>query len=116
MARYGALVRARLGGWFEGAGAGEYARVIDVYYGPQSAHDLLERTVWHAAQHLRQLYVLAGELGVGPRAAAHDRPRGSPAAHEPLVAPSPHPATIIHRRAHRVRRGAGPWSRTGRKP
>jgi hypothetical protein len=64
VARYGALVRGRLTGWFEGAGSGEYARVIDVYYGPQSGHDLLERTTWHAAQHLRQLYALAGELGV----------------------------------------------------
>ena len=66
VARYGALVRGRLAGWFEGAGAGEYARVIDVYYGPQSGHDLLERTTWHAAQHLRQLYALAAELGVRP--------------------------------------------------
>lgn len=65
VARYGALVRGRLGGWFEGAGAGEYARVIRVYYGPQTGHDLLERTTWHAAQHLRQLHVVATELGVG---------------------------------------------------
>ena len=62
--RYGALVRGRLGGWFEGAGDGEYARIIRVYYGPQSGHDLLERTTWHAAQHLRQLHVMATELGV----------------------------------------------------
>jgi DinB superfamily len=66
VARYGALVRGRLSGWFEGAGTSEYGRVIDVYYGPQSGHDLLERTTWHAAQHLRQLYALAGELGVRP--------------------------------------------------
>jgi DinB superfamily len=64
VARYGALVRGRLTGWFEGASPREYARVIDVYYGPQSGHDLLERTTWHAAQHLRQLYALAEGLGV----------------------------------------------------
>ena len=67
IARYGALVRARLGGWFEGAGDAEYARMIDVYYGPQSGHDLLERTTWHAAQHLRQLYALAEALEITPR-------------------------------------------------
>jgi len=67
LASYGALARARLAGWFEGTAASEYARVLDVYYGPQSAHDLLERTVWHAAQHLRQLDVLAERLGVSPR-------------------------------------------------
>ncbi len=64
VARYGALVRGRLGGWFEGAADSEYARIIKVYYGPQSGHDLLERTTWHAAQHLRQLHVVATELGV----------------------------------------------------
>ena len=63
---YGALVRARLGGWFEGTDADEYARVVEVYYGPQSGHELLERTTWHAAQHLRQLYVLAERLAVMP--------------------------------------------------
>jgi len=68
LASYGALARGRLAGWFEGTAASEYARVLDVYYGPQSAHDLLERTVWHAAQHLRQLYVLAERVGVTPKA------------------------------------------------
>src|SRR2546427_450737 len=46
IARYGALVRARIAGWFEGAASGEFERVIRVYYGPQSGHDLLERTTW----------------------------------------------------------------------
>ena len=63
---YGALVRARLSGWFESTDADEYARVVEVYYGPQSGHELLERTTWHAAQHLRQLYVLAERIGVTP--------------------------------------------------
>ena len=68
VARYGALVRARLTGWFQGAGADEYTRVVQTYYGPQAADDLLERTTWHAGQHLRQLYVLAERLGVTPAA------------------------------------------------
>jgi len=68
VARYGALVRGRIAGWFEGAAPGEFARTIAVYYGPQSGHDLLERTAWHAAQHLRQLHVLVGRLGVVPAA------------------------------------------------
>jgi hypothetical protein len=66
IARYGGLVRGRLAGWFQGAAPGEFKRVIDVYYGPQSGHELLERTAWHAGQHLRQLYVLADRLGVTP--------------------------------------------------
>ena len=66
IARYGALVRGRIAGWFEGASPSEFARVIKVYYGPQSGHDLLERTTWHAAQHLRQLYTLADRLDIMP--------------------------------------------------
>ena len=66
IARYGALVRGRISGWFEGASPSEFQRVIKVYYGPQSGHDLLERTTWHAAQHLRQLYVLSERLDITP--------------------------------------------------
>jgi hypothetical protein len=66
LARWGALVRGRLAGWFEGAGPEDYARTVQVYYGPQSGHELLERTTWHAAQHLRQLYDVAARLGVTP--------------------------------------------------
>ncbi|MBI1846736.1 MAG: DinB family protein [Candidatus Rokubacteria bacterium] len=64
VARYGALVRARLAGWFEGAGDQDFTRIVKVYYGPQPAHDLLERTTWHAAQHLRQLFHLADRQGI----------------------------------------------------
>jgi len=66
VARYGALVRGRVSGWFEGAGPSEYARTIAVRDGPQNGYDLLERTTSHAARHLRQLYALAAELDVTP--------------------------------------------------
>jgi uncharacterized damage-inducible protein DinB len=68
VARYAALVRGRIAGWFEGAGGDEFRRTVMTYYGPQAADELLERTVWHAGQHLRQLYVLAERLGVVPPA------------------------------------------------
>jgi hypothetical protein len=66
LARYGALVRARISGWFQGAGGDEFSRTVEAYWGPIGGHDFLERTTWHAAQHLRQLYVLASRLGVTP--------------------------------------------------
>ncbi len=66
VARYGALVRGRLGGWFEGAGHGEYARVIDISDGPLSGRDLLERTTAQAAWRLRQLYALVEDIGITP--------------------------------------------------
>lgn len=68
IARYGALVRARVSGWFAGAGDDEFARIVQTYWGPVPAHDLLERTTWHTAQHLRQLYVLADRLAITPPA------------------------------------------------
>ena len=67
IARYGALVRGRLGGWCEGAAPQEYTRTIAVYDGPQSGHDLLACTTRHAAQHLRQLHALLGAIGRPPR-------------------------------------------------
>jgi hypothetical protein len=66
IARSGALVRARVSGWFAGAGGDEFTRVVETYWGPVPAHDLLERTTWHTAQHLRQLYVLAERLHITP--------------------------------------------------
>jgi hypothetical protein len=58
---YGAAVRAALRGWFgtEAPAAG----TVETYYGPQSGHELLERTVWHAAQHLRQIHALLEDAG-----------------------------------------------------
>src|SRR6267142_1535391 len=53
-------------GCLEGAGPEEFERTVDVYYGPQGSHDLLERTTWHCGQHLRQLYVLADRLKLAP--------------------------------------------------
>jgi len=66
IARYGALVRGRVAGWFEGAAPSEYARTVGGCYGPQNGHMLLERTAADAARHLRQLYALAANLGVVP--------------------------------------------------
>ncbi len=66
LARCGAEVRDRLSTWFSRAPSDQYARTIAVYYGPQQAHELLERTAWHAAQHLRQLDALLRDRGLTP--------------------------------------------------
>ena len=66
VARYGALVRGRVSGWFQGAALSEYARTIDTSAGPQNGHDLLEQTASQAARLLRQLYTLVGDLGLTP--------------------------------------------------
>ncbi|HXG03381.1 MAG TPA: DinB family protein [Candidatus Binatia bacterium] len=66
LAAWGASVRERLRNWLAAAPPATYERVVAVYYGPQDAHELLERTTWHAAQHLRQLYDLVDRLGIEP--------------------------------------------------
>ncbi len=58
--------------WFDGPGrTRDWSARADVYYGEQTMHEFLERTVWHAGQHVRQfMWVLEG-LGIAP-----DRPLG----------------------------------------
>ncbi|HWP35304.1 MAG TPA: DinB family protein [Thermodesulfobacteriota bacterium] len=67
LAAYGGEVRAALAARLPQAVARTDA--IETPYGTQRVPELLERTAWHAAQHLRQLYALLGEAGVAP-----DRP------------------------------------------
>ena len=66
IATYGDRVRTELARWLGQPEA--CAGVVDTYYGMQTAHALLERTVWHAAQHLRQLHVMLDRMGIVPEA------------------------------------------------
>jgi hypothetical protein len=62
IAGYGQRVRDRLRafcatpGWCDGR--------VNTYYGEQTAHELMERTTWHAAQHVRQVYWFLDRLGI----------------------------------------------------
>ena len=64
VARYGDTVRQRLAEWLQRPDA--FSGMCETYYGPQAAPELFERTVWHAAQHLRQVYVMLEHVGVTP--------------------------------------------------
>ena len=66
LARYGETVRAQLSGWFAEHPTAPFSAPVQTYYGPQSLHALLERTSWHAAQHLRQVYALLEAAGLTP--------------------------------------------------
>jgi len=55
LARYGALVRARVGGWFEGAGPRELDRVIEGLDGPRPAAERLAQALADAEEQLAQL-------------------------------------------------------------
>ncbi|MBI3031462.1 MAG: DinB family protein [Candidatus Rokubacteria bacterium] len=69
IARYGEGVRARLKEWYHEAPAESFEWTVETYHGSQTVWGLLERTAWHAAQHLRQLYALLETVGIAP-----DRP------------------------------------------
>jgi len=67
---YGQDVLRRLQAWWAGPGrAADFSRKANVYYGDVTLHDYLERTTWHSGQHVRQLVMVLGLLGVTP-----DRP------------------------------------------
>lgn len=66
LARYGVSVRERLSAWLEVAPPETFARTASTYYGEQNAHALLERTTWHAAQHVRQVFDLLARHGYAP--------------------------------------------------
>jgi hypothetical protein len=64
VAAYGDTVRRRITtytsrpGWCDGS--------VSTYYGPQTANQFMERTTWHAAQHLRQIYRFLEQMAVRP--------------------------------------------------
>jgi hypothetical protein len=43
------------------------SKKLDTYYGPQTLHELLERTTWHCGQHVRQYMMLLEKEGVSYR-------------------------------------------------
>ena len=66
IAEYGQGVRQRLEAWWEREHGRSPDDVLETYYGPQSLHDLLERTAWHSAQHSRHLVLFLGWIGLEP--------------------------------------------------
>src|SRR5262245_5329088 len=67
---YGTDVLTRLRTWWDGPGrTTDFSRKAKVYYGDVTLHHFLERTAWHSGQHVRQLVMVLGMLGIAP-----DRP------------------------------------------
>lgn len=60
---YGTTVQRRFRTWLSD-GDRDPARSLATYYGPQSLHELLERTTWHSGQHVRQWMMLLEREGV----------------------------------------------------
>lgn len=64
IAAYGADVGARLDAWWAAKADKSGKDQVQTYYGPQTLHEVLERTTWHCGQHVRQWVMLLGMQGV----------------------------------------------------
>ena len=60
---YGESVRRRFQAWWA-RGDNAATKPLPTYYGPQSLHELMERTTWHCGQHVRQYMMLLEKEGV----------------------------------------------------
>jgi glutaredoxin len=64
---YGQDVLERFRTWWGGPGrTADFLRRARVYYGEVTLHEYLERTTWHSGQHVRQLMMVLGLLGIAP--------------------------------------------------
>jgi len=64
VASFGESVRLRFKAWGERAADEDFSRTAPTYYGDTSRHEVLERTVWHSTQHVRQVASLLELAGV----------------------------------------------------
>jgi hypothetical protein len=66
---FGEGVQARFNAWWAQVRNERFDRPVSTYFGATSRHEMLERTVWHMAQHVRQLTALLEQASIAP-----DRP------------------------------------------
>ncbi len=71
VADFGDRVRRRMNAWWQRVGNQDFGCPVPTYFGETSRHEMFERTVWHSAQHTRQIAALLEQTGVIP-----DRPLG----------------------------------------
>ena len=63
--RVGDLQQA-LAAWLHEVDAAQLQRTVRTYFGDQTLHQVLERAVWHSAQHARQLAMVLELLDIEP--------------------------------------------------
>ncbi|MSQ20637.1 MAG: NrdH-redoxin [Betaproteobacteria bacterium] len=72
IAEFGDAVQRRFNAWWARARSEDFSGMVPTYFGETTRHEMLERTVWHSAQHVRQLAALLEQVGIRP-----DRPLGA---------------------------------------
>ena len=58
LASYGQQVQAELDAWWHEGVDQTGRQTVQTYYGPQTLHEVMERTTWHCGQHVRQWFML----------------------------------------------------------
>ncbi len=66
IADWGLSVRDRIRAWWAAEADRTLGYLVPTYYGQRTAHDVIERTTWHAAQHTRQLMLMLESYGISP--------------------------------------------------
>ena len=69
IAAFGAKVRDRFNAWASKTAGEDFSGQVPTYFGGTTRHEMLERTVWHSTQHVRQVAALLEEVAISP-----DRP------------------------------------------
>lgn len=64
IAAFGEAVKARFAAWFERVRDEDFSGKVPTYFGGTTRHEMLERTVWHSTQHVRQVGALLDEVGI----------------------------------------------------
>ena len=65
-AEYGQHVLDTLTEWWHTQTDRSAQSTVQTYYGPQTLHELMERTTWHCGQHVRQWFMLLDMAGITP--------------------------------------------------
>jgi uncharacterized damage-inducible protein DinB len=69
IAEFGEAVRTRFDKWATSSNGEDFTGQVPTYFGGTTRHEMLERTVWHSTQHVRQVAALLEQVGIKP-----DRP------------------------------------------
>ena len=63
---YANRTMARVSAWWGGGAESRLSTRLETYFGEQTLHEFLERSVWHSAQHVRQVEAVLGGMSIAP--------------------------------------------------
>ena len=64
---YGEEVRQRVENWWDQYRDRTCTNYVETYFGKKSLHEVMERTAWHAGQHVRQFMMLLEQMDIEPQ-------------------------------------------------